>query len=194
MSDAPLRSESIRSVLPFPREAAADRAEAVGCRAGALRLPPRHPASAPAQLLLLDEDPAGMADQLRRAFPTSEYQLQVADPGPGGLGHVRADSPDVVVLDVGSRTPSGLDLYWQIRQINARVPVVFVARARRADAAIEAMKQGAHDFLFQPVELPVLRRVVGEALDVARCMRDPVLAIATETGPDVEGALVGSCP
>jgi two-component system, NtrC family, response regulator AtoC len=40
----------------------------------------------------------------------------------------------------------------------------------------------------------VLRRVVGEALDVARCMRDPALAIATETGLDVEGALVGSCP
>jgi DNA-binding NtrC family response regulator len=160
MSAAPVSSESIRSVLPFPREAAAHRA-AVGCRAGALGLPPRHPASAPAQLLLLEEDPDGMADQLRRAFPTPEYELQVADPSPGGLRHVGADSPDVVVLGLGSRTPSGLDLYQQIRQINARVPVIFLSRARRADAAIEAMKQGAYDILLQPIELPVLRRVVG---------------------------------
>jgi len=56
------------------------------------------------------------------------------------------------------------------------------------------MKHGAYDFLFQPIELPVLRRVVGEALDVARRMRALAVACETETDLDAEGALVGSCP
>jgi two-component system nitrogen regulation response regulator GlnG len=193
MSAAAKRSVSIRPVLSFLSETAADRAEAVGSRARALGLAPHHPAE-PAHLLFLDENPAGLAEPLRRAFPAPGYRVQLAGPDPGGLRYVRADSPDVVLLGLGARAPSGLEIYRQIRQINAHVPVIFVAGARRADAAIEAMKQGAHDFLFRPIKLPVLRRVVGEALDIARRTRDPAVARETETDPDAEGALVGSCP
>src|SRR5262245_4256713 len=143
MSAVAISCESMRPVLPFPREAAA------------------------AQVLLLDEDSAGLADQLRRAFPAPGFRVQVAGAGPAALRYVRADSPDVVILVPGPGTPSGLDVYRQIRQVNGRVPVIFVNGARRADAAIEAMKHGAYDFLFHPVGAPELRRVVGEALDVA---------------------------
>ncbi|HYT93588.1 MAG TPA: sigma-54 dependent transcriptional regulator [Gemmataceae bacterium] len=193
MSAAAMRCESMRPVLPFLRETA-NRAETVVGRAGALGLPSHPPASAPAHLLVLDEDTAGLAEQLRRAFPGSDTRVQVAGSGPGGLRHVRADSPDVIVLGLDARAPSGLEIYQQIRQLNARVPVIFVTSAGRADAAIEAMKHGAYDFLFQPIELPVLRRVVGEALDVARRMRALAVACETETDLDAEGALVGSCP
>jgi hypothetical protein len=57
MSGAAMSRESMRPVLPFVREAAADRAETAGCRAGAAGLPPYHPASAPADHHLLGEDP-----------------------------------------------------------------------------------------------------------------------------------------
>ena len=53
--------------------------------------------------------------------------------------------------------------------------------AKAADAAIEAMKQGAFDYLFKPLDLDQLRRVVGEALEVARRMREP--AVIAETTP-----------
>jgi two-component system nitrogen regulation response regulator GlnG len=180
-------------VLSFLREAA-DRAETAGCRAGALGRPPRHPASAPAHLLLLDDDPAGLAEPLRRAFPAPAYRVQVAGSGPGALRHVGAHSPDVVVLDLGPSDPSGLEAYRQIRRIDPRVPVILVAGARRADAAIEAMKQGAYDFLFKPVDLPVLRRVVGEALEVARRWREPAVVAATPPEEDGGDALIGRCP
>src|SRR5206468_12310525 len=51
--------------------------------------------------------------------------------------------------------------------MDACVPVLFVACAGGAGLAIEAIKLGAYDFLFQPVEPAVLRRVVAGALDVA---------------------------
>ena len=120
-----------------------------------------------------------MPEQLRQAFPAPAHRVKVAGSGNGGLDHVRADSPDVIVLDLGLPDQSGLEVYQQIRRINARIPVIFVTRARRADAAIEAMKQGAYDCLFQPLDLPPLRRVVGEALEVARSMREPAVAAAT---------------
>jgi two-component system nitrogen regulation response regulator GlnG len=176
------------------RPANAGREETAACRAAALGLSAHSPTAEPAHLLLIGDDPAGLVGQLRGVFPAREYRVRFAGADPGGLRHVRAEAPDVVVLDLGQPDARGLEIYRQIRQINARVPVVFVIGARRADVAIEAMKQGAYDVLFKPVEPPVLRRVVGEALDVARRMQDPAAQVETETDPDVEGALVGSCP
>jgi two-component system nitrogen regulation response regulator GlnG len=63
-----------------------------------------------------------------------------------------------------------------------------------ADAAIEAMKQGAYDYLFKPLDLHQLERVVGEALDVVRRMRTPAVVAETLPENDVDGAILGGCP
>jgi DNA-binding NtrC family response regulator len=147
-----------------------------------------------AHLLLIGDDSTPMREQLRQAFPAPTHRVQVADTGTVGLEHVRTDSPDVIVLDLGLPDQSGLEVYQQIRCFNPRIPVIFITRAKRADAAIKAMKQGAYDYLFKPVDLPVLRRVVGAALAVAGRMRQPVVAEETGTEPEAEGVFVGSCP
>src|SRR5437762_7322466 len=56
------------------------------------------------------------------------------------------------------------------------------------------MKQGAYDYLFKPLDLNQLRRVVAEALEVAQRMRAPAVVAETAADPDVEGALVGAGP
>ncbi len=194
MSVATMSRESMRPVLTFLREAAAHRAETADYRAGAPGRPAHDPASAPAHVLLVTDDPAGLAEPLRRAFPAPAYRVQVAGSGPGGLRHVGAHPPDVVVLGLGRSEPSGLETYRQIRRIDPRVPVIFVAGVNRADVAIEAIKQGAYDFLFMPVEPPVLRRVVGEALEVARRLREPAVVAETPPADDCGDALIGGCP
>src|SRR5262245_20475752 len=147
-----------------------------------------------ARLLLISDDPALMPAQLRRAFPAPAHRVQVAGTVEAGLEHVRTDLPDVIVLDLGLHDQSGLEAYHQIRRINADVPVIVVAGARRADAAIEPIKQGAYDCLFKPLDLAQLRRVVAEALDVARRMRQPAVAAETGTDPDTGSGMVGVCP
>jgi two-component system nitrogen regulation response regulator GlnG len=135
-----------------------------------------------------------MPEQVRLAFPAPAHRVQVAGTIDAGLEHVRTGLPDVIVLDLGLRDQSGLEGYQQIRRIDEHVPVIVVAGARRADAAIEPIKQGAYDCLFKPLDLAQLRRVVAEALHVARRMRQ--LAVAGETGTDsgTESGMVGVCP
>ncbi len=147
-----------------------------------------------AHLLLIGDGAAYTPEQLHRAFPAPGYRVQVAGADDVGLRHVRRDAPDVIILDLGPHGPGGLEVYQQIRRINARVPVIFVARHQRADAAIEAMKHGAYDCLFQPLDPHQLRRVVGEALDVTRRMSQPAAAEEAEADPAVEAAMIGSCP
>src|SRR5438309_7648689 len=147
-----------------------------------------------AHLLLIDDDPAVIPGQVRQAFPAPAHRVEVAGTGAEGLERIGAGPPDVILLDLGLPDQSGLEVYQQIRQIDARIPVIFVTMAKSADAAIEAMRQGAYDYLFKPLDPHQLRRVVGEALEVARRMRAPAVVAETAADPDVEGAIVGACP
>lgn len=87
----------------------------------------------------------------------------MAGNGVEGLQRVRTAPPDIILLDLRLPDQSGLDIYKQIRQIDARIPAIFITLAKRADAAIETMKQGAYDYLFKPLDLNQLRRAVAEA-------------------------------
>jgi two-component system nitrogen regulation response regulator GlnG len=147
-----------------------------------------------AHVLLIDDDPDLIAEQVRHAFPPRAHRVEVARTAADGLARVRASAPDVVLLDLRLPDRPGLEVFEEIRAADARVPVVFVTLSKAADAAIEAMRRGAFDYLFKPLDPAQIRRVVGEAVEVARRMREP--AVLTETAPeeDAGGAIVGACP
>jgi len=147
-----------------------------------------------AHLLRIDDDLALILGKVRQAFPAPAHTVAAASTGAAGLEDVRARLPDVILLDLRLPDQSGLDVYRQIRVIDARIPVIFVTMAKTADAAIEAMQQGAYDYLFKPLDPHRLRRVVGEALEVGRRMRQPAVVTESAPDPDVDGAIVGSCP
>src|SRR3954462_14444655 len=143
-----------------------------------------------AQLLLIDDDPALIPGQVRQAFPAPAHRVEVAATGAEGLERGGARPPDVILLDLGLPDQSGLEVYQAIRRIDARIPVIFVTMAKGADAAIEAMKQGAYDYLYKPIDLHELRRVVGAAVEVARRMREPAVLSESLPDADVDGAIV----
>ncbi|HWE94724.1 MAG TPA: response regulator, partial [Tepidisphaeraceae bacterium] len=98
-----------------------------------------------AHLLLIDDDPDLIPQQVRQAFPSPLHRVVVAATGAAGLEQVRGDPPDVILLDLRLPDQSGLDVYHKIREIDARIPVIFATMAKTADTAIEAMKHGAFD-------------------------------------------------
>jgi two-component system, NtrC family, response regulator AtoC len=146
------------------------------------------------RLLLVDDDPDLILAQINQVIGASLHRIDVARTGMEGIRCVAERAPDVVLLDLRLPDQSGLEVYQQIRRLDARIPVIFVTMAKAADAAIEAMKQGAYDYLFKPLDLHQLRRVVGEAMEVAQRMREPAVIAETAPDPDVDGAIVGSCP
>jgi two-component system, NtrC family, response regulator AtoC len=147
-----------------------------------------------AHLLLIDDNPALIPGQVCQAFPAPAHRVDVAQTGASGIERVRAKPPDVILLDLRLPDQSGLEVYQSIRAIDARIPVIFITIGKGADAAIEAMKQGAYDYLIKPLDPHRLRRVVGEALEVARRMRQPAVIAKDLPDPEVDGAIVGACP
>src|SRR3954468_18620439 len=147
-----------------------------------------------ANVLLIDDDPTIIPEQVRQAFPRPDYRVQVASTGRDGLARVQADAPDAILLDLLLPDQTGLEVYEQIRKFDARIPVIFITIAKSADAAIGAMKRGAYDYLFKPLDLSELRRTVGEAVEGSRRMREPAVLAESMPEPDVEGAIIGACP
>src|SRR3954453_12071845 len=147
-----------------------------------------------AHLLLIDDDPAVIPEQVRQTFQRPANRVEVAASGAAGIEHVRTDPPDVVLLDLRLPDLSGLEVFELIREMDARIPVIFITMAKNADAAIEAMKHGAFDYLYKPLDLGQLRRGAGEALEVAWRMRAPAVITETPPDPDTDGAFFGTCP
>src|SRR5262249_32728852 len=134
MSEAVVRYETGRSTPHYFRPAAASREEMAGRCAGTLRLAPYHgsamplescpgPAlrtpgitddsadyAIPARLLFITNDRALAPERLHGVFPAPAHRVQVAGTVRAGLEHVRMESPDVIVLDLGLRDQSGLEV------------------------------------------------------------------------------------
>ncbi|UJR83656.1 sigma-54-dependent transcriptional regulator [Sandaracinus amylolyticus] len=147
-----------------------------------------------ARILLIDDDPTVIPAQVRHTFAEPECEVEIAEDGETGIARIRARAPDVVLLDLRLPDQSGLEVHEKIRAIDARIPVIFVTTAKTSDTAIEAMKHGAFDYLTKPLDLARLRAAVGEALDVARRMRSPVVLGDPSDSPEIDGAMIGGVP
>jgi two-component system nitrogen regulation response regulator GlnG len=146
------------------------------------------------RVLLVDDDPVMTLDQVRHALGPQGVDIDVAQTAEEGLRQVAAQPPDVILLDVHLPDLSGLEAYQRIRQIDGRIPVIFITWAATADTAIEAMKEGAYDYLFKPLDLARLRNVVVQALELGQLMRRPAVVAETPPTEDRGDAIIGRCP
>src|SRR6516162_1190596 len=133
-------------------------------------------------------------DQVTHALGPQGIRIEVARTAQEGLRQVAAQLPDIILLDVHLPDLSGLEAYQRIRQIDGRIPVIFITWAANADTAIEAMKEGAFDYLFKPLDLARLRSVVMQALELGRLMREPAVVAQTPPAEDRGDAIIGRCP
>src|SRR6516165_5365089 len=146
------------------------------------------------RLLLIDDDPVMILDQLTHALGPQGMRIDVARTAEDGLRQITEQPPDVILLDVHLPDLSGLEAHQRIRRIDGRIPVIFITWAATADTAIEAMKEGAYDYLFKPLDLARLRDVVAQALELGRLMRRPAVVAETHPAEDSGDAIIGRCP
>src|SRR5215218_4103149 len=147
-----------------------------------------------AKIVVIDDEPS-ILHAFRRAFDDPDDVLLTAPDAEEGLALISREQPDVVVLDLNLPDAYGLDVYGEIRAIDARIPVIFITGHGTTETAIEAMKQGAFDYLLKPLELPQVRDLVERAAEISRLGRVPAVIpdedVPAGTAADV---LVGRSP
>jgi DNA-binding NtrC family response regulator len=149
-----------------------------------------------ARLLIIDSDPGPIMSYLRDRFAAGSYRMEVTRMGAAAIDRVSKDPPNIILLDPHLPDQDGLEIHRQIRQIDARIPVIFLTMARTADAAIQAMKQGAYDVLFKPLEQEPLKRALLAAVKVmpTTLRSDPDARPAIATAEEETISLCGTSP
>jgi len=145
------------------------------------------------RLLVIDDEPS-ILHAFRRAFDDPQMELLTAETAAAGEHIMREDRPDVVVLDLNLPDRSGLECFERIKEIDRRVPVIFITGHGTVESAIEATKHGAFDYLFKPLELPELKRLVAKAIRLSEMMKTAPV-VNPDDGTNVSGkqAMVGRC-
>jgi DNA-binding response OmpR family regulator len=110
--------------------------------------------------ILIVEDHDDLADALRTNLRSEGYQASVASDGRQALAMVRADSPDIIVLDLGIPGLDGLALLSRLRAEGHWCPVLILS-ARDSDSdKVEGFRLGADDYVTKPFRtLELMARV-----------------------------------
>ena len=144
-------------------------------------------------LLVVDDEPA-IQHAFRRAFRDTAIELRFANAGGDALGLIGRERPDAVVLDVNLPDATGLEIFHKIRALDARIPVILITGHGTTDLAIEAIKEGAYEYLLKPLELAQLRDLIDHALRSSRLMRVPAAIPEIDPTPATGDLLIGRCP
>ena len=84
------------------------------------------------------------------------------------LERLREESPALVLTDLRMPRMNGIEFLREIRRLDAELPVIVLSAYGTVEAAVEAMKLGAIDFLAKPFDVDALEVLVGRSLDYAR--------------------------
>lgn len=144
--------------------------------------------------ILVIDDELSILHAFRRAFDDPSDTLLTASDGAEGLEIVTRSRPDVVVLDLNLPDMFGLDVFQSIRQIDARIPVIFITGQGTTETAIEAMKLGAFDYLLKPLDVGRVREQVERAAEIGRLMRVPAVVNDEVLAQAPADVIVGRSP
>jgi len=119
-------------------------------------------AGPPIKVLVVDDDAAhaeAVADSLTRVG----YECTVATTAHDGIAMLSRDAFEVIVTDLRMKDATGLDLLAKAKELLPDAEVILVTGHGTVQSAVEAMQQGAFNYLLKPLDLKQLRAVVDNA-------------------------------
>ncbi|MHC4935469.1 MAG: sigma-54-dependent transcriptional regulator [Planctomycetota bacterium] len=120
-----------------------------------------------AQILILDDEQP-LLQSLSLELGRQGHDCLLAETGREAFAILEKNPPDLAILDVQLPDVSGLEVLRRLRRDLPEVPVLIITAYASVDSAVEAMKEGAIDYLEKPLDLEELQLVVTRELKNAR--------------------------
>ncbi|MBI5705477.1 MAG: sigma-54-dependent Fis family transcriptional regulator [Armatimonadetes bacterium] len=120
----------------------------------------------PKRLLIVDDEPH-IRRVLQAAFEKAGYGAGCAGDAAEALEHLRESSFDLVLTDVTMPGMTGYELLREIKAAHPEIPVVIMTAYGTIPAAVQAIRDGAFEYITKPFDLEVLKKVVASALEEA---------------------------
>jgi DNA-binding NtrC family response regulator len=121
--------------------------------------------------ILVADDDADIRDILKDTLNSLGARIVTAVDGQDCLDRVEADAPDVLLLDIEMPVKSGLQVLQELQQRGNAMTIIMITAYGTIERAVQAMKEGAYDFITKPFDLDHITLVVEKALEREKLKR-----------------------
>ncbi|MEW5976889.1 MAG: sigma-54 dependent transcriptional regulator [Acidobacteriota bacterium] len=115
--------------------------------------------------VLIADDEASVRESLGSWLRDEGYSVEVAESGKEVLEKMGSEQWDVYLLDIKMPNMDGLELQRKVKSINPTATIIIMTAYASVETAVEAMKQGAYDYIVKPFDPDDLEHLIRNAAE-----------------------------
>jgi len=143
------------------------------------------------QILVVDDEPSNRSI-LGQVLTRAGYAVETADDGADALKQLDTFRPDLIILDYMMPDVGGMDVLRELRKREDDTPVIMITAYGTVERAVEAMQEGAYDFITRPFKPEQIAHTVRKALERQKLKRG-IEILSEEVGERYQ-LIVGESP
>ncbi len=124
--------------------------------------------------ILIVDDEASVRDALSKWFKFDGYRVDIAEDANAALRKLQDSSWDIVFLDIKMPGMDGLELQNRIKQIDKNIITIMITAYASVDTSIQALKEGAFDYVVKPVDPDDMSHLIRNAVDQRRLLSENI--------------------
>jgi DNA-binding NtrC family response regulator len=145
------------------------------------------------RILVIDDDP-GFSEVVQLLLAGEGYRTEMQGSVRDGLRAMHAGAVDLVITDLKLPDATGLDAIRGVRDIDRDVPIIMMTSYSSVESAVEALRNGAADYIIKPFNNDDFLHAVERALNERRMRRENALLRKSLRKAYAERPLVGASP
>lgn len=122
--------------------------------------------------VLVIDDEERVREGCRKVLVRDGYEVTIAESGGVGLDLIERQHYDLILLDLMMPSLSGFDVLAHVKKLHPDTVIIVISGYATVENSIEAMKQGAFDFIPKPFSPEQLRVLTKKAIEYTRTMQD----------------------
>lgn len=140
-------------------------------------------------IILVADDEEAICTLLKKLLVKNGYQVIIAKDGQETVEKVKEETPDLLIMDLKMPGKDGLEVLKHLQEIGSSTTVIMMTANATVRTAVEAIKQGAYDYITKPFALDNLLLLVEKALACRRLTKEDAYLRSNQQIPF--GGLVG---
>lgn len=122
--------------------------------------------------ILIVDDELSMREFLEILLAKEGYTVSCAASGEEACSVLDREIFDLVITDIRMDTIDGIGVLRKVKEVNSETPVIIISAFATAETAVEAMKDGAYDYIPKPFDTGEFKKIVRDAIHKRTVSRD----------------------
>jgi DNA-binding NtrC family response regulator len=123
------------------------------------------------RILVVDDEPV-VRESLKGWFEEDGYPVEMAEDAREALEKMKGSSWDILLTDVKMPGMDGLELQQRAKEIDPDITVIIMTAYASVDSAMQAIKEGAYDYVTKPLDPEDLEQIINRAWERQQLLRE----------------------